>query len=344
MKTIAFFNNKGGVGKTTLACNIAAKISDKGYKTLFVDLDPQCNSTQLVLGDGSDELFEGFFESKNGGTHHTIYHLLEDLIAGDVILSQDTKPLSPENEKFPNRFGFDIIAGNPNMAMLENHLSNWWAISNDVGNIRKTNWFKLVVENYSNDYDFLVVDMGPSLGALNRSVMLNIDYFISPIGADIFSVMALRNIDKWIQQWRGDYIDQLKRIKKDYPRITRYSINSAGDAPKFIGFTKQQYITKSKKGVRRPTIAYEKILEKIPAEIENTLKKYSPDTLSVEDLSLGDIPTLYSLVPLAQTANSPIEKLKSSDGLNGAQFGQQTAYVKLINAIVSQLLANVEVA
>ena len=49
MRSVVFFNNKGGVGKTTLACNIAAQFAGRGLRLLLVDCDPQCNSTQLIL-------------------------------------------------------------------------------------------------------------------------------------------------------------------------------------------------------------------------------------------------------------------------------------------------------
>ena len=82
-KTLTFFNDKGGVGKTTLAYNCAVSFAKKGYKVCLVDLDPQCNLTRLSVGD------EQFQASLFSDTNKTIYTIISGIVTakGDVDLS-----------------------------------------------------------------------------------------------------------------------------------------------------------------------------------------------------------------------------------------------------------------
>ena len=74
-KKLVFFNNKGGVGKTTLAYNTAVKFSETGYKTVLVDLDPQCNLSKLSLG-------KTFEENLFSNSLKTIYSVLNGVVRG----------------------------------------------------------------------------------------------------------------------------------------------------------------------------------------------------------------------------------------------------------------------
>ena len=74
MQSIAFFNNKGGVGKTTLLCNIAAYLAlEKQKKVLVVDADPQCNATQLML---EEEEVLAIYDAARSFTIHSVVHPL----------------------------------------------------------------------------------------------------------------------------------------------------------------------------------------------------------------------------------------------------------------------------
>ncbi len=156
--------------------------------------------------------------------------------------------------------------------------------------------------------------------------------FVTPLGADAFSLLGVRNISRWIESWVEYYdlgIQQAARFNDDI--FNRYSIEkNVKIKDGYIGYTLQQYIAKSKEGVRRPTKAYERILNDVPEEVNSYLKKF---TTSKQDLRLGDVPNLYSLIPLAQTVNSPIIGLKAKDGLVGSQFSQATTYKDIIGSL-----------
>lgn len=336
MKVISFFNNKGGVGKTTLSVNIASFIAKKYKKRiLFIDADPQSNSTQIIL---NDELREKVYEK--GSTRTTLHSYLQPLIMGDPEINKANIPLSKEF----NRFGIDLIPGHPKISLIEDILSEAWANCNagKIGGFRITNWLKSLTDAYTSEYELIFIDLGPSLGALNRSVLLNSDYFIAPMGCDIFSIMGIENIASWILGWEGIYRRAIENIKDNYAdEIKRYPITlEINNNFRLLGFSVQQYITKVINGERRGIKAYEEIMTEIPDTINQNLSKFFPVNLEINDLILGDIPHLYSLVPLAQTNNCPIHDLKSSDGIVGNHFKMVKQYSDLMEVICNKLLKN----
>ncbi len=341
--SIAFFNNKGGVGKTTLATNVASDLAGRGNRVLLVDVDPQCNSTTLILGDAYTE-----FLLQNNSDRET-----KDLAQVLAPFSEDL----PEIDKSvsiwgatDNRFNVDVLAGSTEVAVIEDDLSSSWsqAKSGKKGGYIRTRWVDQFMVTYGTNYDYVIFDLAPSLGALNRTVLLSVDYFVIPMSADIFSILGIRNIDTWITKWADQLEDAHGSLEKAHPGwksdMAKYGIRAEHKNAAVIGYTLQQYITKSKQGVRRPTAAFEELIEMVPSEITENLSKFFAPALDQEKIHLGDVPSMYSLVPLAQTANCPIGGLKSGDGLVGTQYSQRNTYANVIHNLVDRLLANIELA
>jgi len=353
MKTVAFFNNKGGVGKTTLVCNIGHYLASvEGKRVLIVDLDPQCNSTQLILSPERcaslywpDEAFGEMIgddpASLWGDIMHvdTIYDAVQPLEEGEG----STASIVPIRSGM-NRFGVDLIPGHPRMSVFEDKLGQWFlnATAGDVDGLRKTLWLTKLIESFEDDYDIVLFDLGPSLGALNRSVLAASDYFVTPMGADIFSVVALRNIAEWLSHWSRLFKQGVLLCQTNNPGATdRYSIPSELRIDEgFAGYTVQQYSTVTIRGERRATVAYDQILNRIPSQVERHLIGIAIDGIDADQLKLGDVPNLRSLVPLAQSANAPLAALTSRDGLVGGQYSQQQTYITLINTVGARLAAN----
>jgi len=341
VKAISFFNNKGGVGKTTLTGNIAAYFAlEMGKKVLVVDCDPQCNLTQFILGDTKTiDLYWPTGSDKETTRTKTILDIVQPILDGDAEIDKSVKPLKARL----NRFGVDLVPGHPKFSLFEDQLSSAWAElpTGKAGGFRISNWLRSYLAKVEDDYDFVFIDVSPSLGALNRSVLLSVDHFITPLGADAFSVLGIRNISRWMTGWIDYYKVGLEQSERLNPNgLNKFSIPTEIPISKgFIGFTLQQYIAKAKAGVRRPTKAYERILADIPSEI----KKYLTSFLShpMKESHLGDVPNLYSLIPLAQSANAPIISLKAKDGLVGSQFSQALRYKEIIGELAKQIAARV---
>lgn len=339
MISVCFFNNKGGVGKTTLACNVASSMAQHfGLSVLLVDADPQCNASQLIL---PPKIQAGLYSTgKLEVKTTTLFDVLSPIAKGESSLSSAIKPIRSAR----NRFGIDIIAGHPRVSLLEDRLSQAWIDlgSGDVGGARRTNWATSLTNEFSDDYDIIIFDIGPSLGALNRSVLVGSDFFVTPMGCDIFSIMGVANIAEWLKNWLNAYRRGLTSCREQWGTdIEEYDIREFDSFPlRFAGYTIQQYVSKTIRGERRATKAYEKIINRFPGVIKRNLKDFFD---SGQLLKLGDVPNMYSLVPLAQDANAPIQGIKSKDGLVGAHYSQQEIYAGFIRDLTRQVLNNIDV-
>ena len=182
MKSIAFFNNKGGVGKTTLLCNVAGYLAlHKNAKVLVIDADPQCNATQSLF---SDETLDLIYKKKS----FTIDSVVKPLAIGKGY----TDSLDFKRSR---NFGVDVLVGDPRLALTEDLLATDWgdAVAGNIRGLRTTLLFRHLL-NMCQNYDYVLFDVGPSLGAINRSVLLAVDLFLTPLSTDIFSLKALENI------------------------------------------------------------------------------------------------------------------------------------------------------
>jgi cellulose biosynthesis protein BcsQ len=341
MLAIAVFNNKGGVGKTTLTCNVAHFFASKHkMRVLVVDCDPQCNSTQLIMGEQFSTRLYWSQDVRDKVT--TIKDILQPIEDGDANIQTTIVPV----EASQNAFKVDLIPGHPSFSIIEDRLGAAWhdLLGGDLGGIRKTNWNTSLCSLLRNNYDLVFFDLGPSLGSINRSVLIGCDRFATPMGADIFSILGIRNIAAWLSQWTESYGNGLKICEERTPgRLGEYSIaNSIAIRTGFVGYTMQQYITKSKQGVRRPTKAYEEIIDSVPDQIQQSLGPYFANGVTADSAKLGDVPHLFSLIPLAQSASKPIASLGASDGLVGSQFQQREQYGRILAAVSERLAANLK--
>lgn len=331
IQSLAFFNNKGGVGKTTLACNMAmllAKLTD--LRVLVVDCDPQCNATQYLLPESQ---WEKIYGNRRESQRRTVLRVLRHIRVGDSDIDADFDIVKSK------RFGLDVLPGHPSLSTVEDRLSGSWIDfrAGDLGGARRSMWVSRLVGEA--DYDLVIFDVGPSLGALNRCVLLGSDRFVTPMAADLFSLYALDNISDWIKSWTKEYLrgyDSLVEGGEAQPEDW-----GIGQSPRtstaFAGFTVQQYVTKNMGGKFRTVNAYDRYRRQIPERAEALIEFLAPD---VSDLDLGVVPNMFSMVPLAQTAHAPISDLKTSDGLRGAQVSQQARYAEQLEGIAQRLLEN----
>lgn len=168
MKTIAITNQKGGVGKTTTAVNLAADLNSKGKRVLLIDTDPQTNAS-----DTYQAAIEG---------EATLYDCW--LTDGDSLMD----PMDCIQHLAPG----DIIAGDPNLREAD------IVIPRDVDGIYH---FKDMLEKIKG-YDFVIIDCPPGIGSILQSVLVASDEVIVPVTADRYSIQGLSQIWETITQIR----------------------------------------------------------------------------------------------------------------------------------------------
>lgn len=324
MKSIAFFTNKGGVGKTTLTCNLAAYLAtQQGMRVLVVDADPQTNATQYMF---KDSVLKEIYDKKSA---FTIYSMARPLSQG--------KGFSTDNKfRQSSAFKVDVLLGDPRLALIEDTLASDWN-SGGVRGVRTTYMFREFLANCY-DYDYVFFDMGPSLGSINRAVLIACDYFVLPLSMDIFSIRATENISTWLKEWQRRLDLHLKALQDP----EEVEIDDLTFRLRLLGYVNQQYTAKrDATGERRAVKAYEKIMSEVPQAIERTLVNDHSEPAGI-DYRLGSIPNLHSLVPMSQNSRKPIFELKGSDGIVGAHFMKVRESFDLFEGIAANFNNNIE--
>lgn len=323
---LAFFNNKGGVGKTTLACNFAAYLATAGLQTLIVDLDPQCNSTQLVL---TDDQWAEIYEDVARSDAKTIMGPLAPIRSGDSSVDVSSLPIFRSK-----RFGVDLLPGHPSLSIIEDTLGTSWAEfgGGNAGGARRTAWLRALRRYVDSRYDVIVVDVSPSLGAINRAALIGSDYFTTPMSADLFSLYALDNIASWLHRWIRLYGNAHKSALPELEATGHEGLlpEQLPVSDGFVGYTVQQYVSRSSGGEVRHVMAYDQHRSEIPAHAARLVEL---SRFNAGDLELGTVPNMFSMIPLAQSVHAPIMSLTPSDGLRGAQVSQQKRYAEQLDAI-----------
>ena len=330
MKSIAIFNNKGGVGKTTLLCNLAAYLAKKkNKKILIIDADPQCNATQNMFDDNVvNEIYEN--------NEFTIQSIIKPISEGKGF----EKRIIP---KRTSSFDVDVIVGDPKIALMEDLLASDWgdATAGKTRGLRTTFFFAELLSKCKN-YDYTIFDMGPSLGSINRSVLLAADYFVTPMSIDIFSLRAIQNISTWLFKWRKQLESGIALADDISDFKTDIGVNDLSVRLNFAGYVTQQYTAKkNSEGKRRPVKAFDKIMKNVPEIIKKEFLMKFQNQNNYLDYELGTIPTLHSLIPLSQSSRKPIFSLSAQDGVVGAHFAKVAEYEVIIADIASKLLKNI---
>ena len=222
MKIVSFFNNKGGVGKTTLAFHLSWILSEMGKKVLMIDLDPQCNLTICGIQEDylehiweeEDPFIDDFGSAKKmadeetfrkiNGSPRSIHYLLKT--TEDGIDDSQISELPPAI-MLNGRLG--LIPGRLTINSFENAISRRWSdvYQGDPLAIRTITRIRTIAEAYAqrDGYDFVLMDTSPSLGALNKVIISTVDGFIVPCLPDMFSMYGIRNIGSSLKQWKQEF-------------------------------------------------------------------------------------------------------------------------------------------
>ena len=321
-RSICFFNNKGGVGKTTLVANLAAHLSlNLKQNILVIDVDPQCNLTQYLL---LDDEFTNTYDSD--APTKTIYDVIQPISMGKGYSS--SLPI-----RKISAFKVDLIAGDPRLALKEDWLAQDWrdAKAGGTRGLRTTFIFSELISRVSDKYDFILFDMGPSLGAINRSVLLSADHFIVPMSIDIFSMWAIKNIGQALKVWQKELLNGLN-LAEDPSEVKVWA-----ERPKlsFLGYVTQQHKEKAENGSARVVQAYDTIKQMLPTAIKTHLGDLFPK--GQFEPHLGDIKHLASLAPKSQTLHMPMIGVNAKGSYTSSRAQARDIYDLLGNRFAINL-------
>lgn len=278
-RIVSLFNNKGGVGKTTLLWNLSDALARKGQRVLMIDFDPQCNLSIACLGQ---EAFTqtlptqnlpygttiraylqrflqntGGFEFFSHSGRHT--HENAQLVAGDFWLNVYAESLS---------VGADLLTGTG---------ITKYAVIRDMVDFAN--------ERQEQPFDFAFVDLPPSFGALVRASLYASDYFIIPCTSDTFSAYCIGLIAEMLPTFTADWNSGFDRFARANPQLKKYT--NLGK-PKFAGWIFNGFDTRGGEYVRADSIHAQNIGRKIKHDIIDNSDIPVADKIG-DDSMLGDV-------------------------------------------------------
>jgi cellulose biosynthesis protein BcsQ len=302
---IAFFNNKGGVGKTTLVYHLSWMFADMGRTVLAADLDPQANLTSSFLDD--DLLFELWEQESE---RKTIYGGIEPLVRGIGDIN-DAPLLSSIDERL------HLLPGDLDLSRFEDKLSHEWPLCLDKKEsaFRVVSAFWRLMQNNARHVNagIILVDLGPNLGAINRSILISTDFLVIPLTPDLFSLQGLKNVGPTVRDWREEWNDRRNRNPAQDLELPPGGI-------KPIGYVAMQHAVR----VDRPVKAYEKWMSRIPGvyaeEVLEETSSNEPNSQSLDPNCLGLVKHYRSLIPMSMEARKPMFHLLPADGAIGSHL------------------------
>lgn len=319
MKTIAFFNNKGGVGKTSLLYHLAHMFALRGRRVVTADLDPQANLSGMFL---QDDRIEALWSA---GGAATVYSAMRPLIEGTGDL------LVPTPQVVQRHLG--LIPGDLTLSEVEDELSSQWprCLNGEARAFRVTAAFDRMLRavGSAQNADLGLIDVGPNLGAINRCALVSADYVIIPIGADLFSIRGLQNVGPKLRAWRREWEDRRGRV----PSGLGFELPQGDMRP--IGYVISRYSSYGRSAAK----AFQRWLDRAPriyAEDVLNLSGQVP-TQTPDTNRLAQLKDYRSLMAMAQEARKPMFSLRPADGAIGGHQAAVGECYRDFNALAEEI-------
>ena len=261
---IAFFNNKGGVGKTSMVYHVSWMLADRGFRVIAADLDPQSNLTAAFLDEDRLE------EVMPIDDHPlTIFGAIQPLKrgVGDVA--------DPHIEIINEKLG--LIVGDMELSTFEDQLSEVWpkCLDRDERSFRVISAFWRILQRAAESHqaDVILIDLGPNLGAINRTALIASDYVVIPLGPDLFSLQGLRNLGPALRRWREGWQERLTKNPVEDLRLPPGNIQPLG-----------YMVLRHSIRLDRPVKAFERWMARIPSTyLEAVLDKSGTTSATIDN-------------------------------------------------------------
>lgn len=303
---ISLFNHKGGVSKTTTAFNLGWAMANRGKRILIVDADPQCNLTGTVLDfDGVGD-FNTFYKNNPGAN-------ISDCLA--PVFKGTGEQLKPATiTATPNKNLF-LLAGNIDLSENETQISVALSTSAAIPalqNIPGSVCSLLRMTAKANKIDAVIVDMSPSVGALNQCLLMGSNYFIVPTSPDYYCNQAISSLARVLPRWNTG-VSLFRNPTLSYPFPV--------EPPKFCGIISQRYRPRSGNPARSfqqwiDVIKQTVLNELVPVLVSNKMTVSVPEFNSASPsdspYNLINIADFNSLIAQSQKHNVPVFALSDA--------------------------------
>lgn len=320
---LAIFNHKGGVGKTTLTVNIAAALAKSGKRVLLVDSDPQCNLTAYLV---EESVVNDLLDNSDSPTGKTLWSAVKPVV--DAV----GEPRNiPSIELAQHLY---LLPGDVRLAEFEQELNSLWGecFQRKPKGFRGTTALNQIVNEAvkQHDIEYVFYDSGPNIGALNRAILLDCDFFVIPAACDLFSLRAIttlgHTLGNWIRDW--DTISDLAPSTTDL----------LGGRPKLAGFIPQRF--RVYRGL--PSSKYARFLplleKRIQADVVGVLRRIDPALVpeSAFPLRVGEVKDFSSMATASQTEGVPIFDVH--DATDAQRTEALESFQKLADALIKRTM------
>jgi len=289
MKTIAFFNSKSGIGKTTLVYHLAWMYAELGLNVVVADLDPQAHLTSMFLEeDRLEELWP------DGDHPESILGTISPILKGHGDI------LEPHLERITEKIS--LIVGDLELFLFEKPLSEAMNCNdaNELTFLTLSAFYRTLLAA-SQQADVVLIDISPSLSAINMAALIATEYLVIPLKPNQFYRFELNNI-RWC----------LHHLKEKWPfthKKSMVNINLPTAHKQTVGYVILQSHPRETRWMDIPHVFRQTILNE---NIEN------PPTVAQDSYCLATYPYYWSLIQMATEARKPMFHLKPADGAMGA--------------------------
>ncbi|XHR28769.1 MAG: ParA family protein [Chthoniobacteraceae bacterium] len=299
-KIISIFNNKGGVGKSTICWNLADTLGAQGKRVLLIDFDPQCNLSIAMLGE---KTFVNTLPTQNAPYGTTVRSFLQRFLqntGGEQIFLHKGCHTNQNVDLIAGDFWLNVYADSLNVGadlLTGTGLSRYVALRRIVDQAEK---------GHGEAYDFVIVDLPPSFGALVRAAFYSSDYYIVPCTSDNFSVYCVGLIGQMVPSFVNDWKGGLSRFKASNPHFTDFDRLGS---PVFAGWVFNGFDTARRRRTAEEVAQDAPQGEKVMIQADKTMHDHLE--IAIRDGLVGQLKT--NITAFNPIAEMPTESFRIGD-------------------------------